>query len=366
VKHAAPVAGSRAGRPWTAPGAAGTIAATRRRARTPADPKGGTMMTIRRRTLLATPTLAAAMARPARAQAAWPDKPIRLIVGFPAGGPTDFAARLLQEPLQGLWGQPIVIENRPGATQNIAAELVARSAPDGYTLFLGTSAHTTNPSVFARLPYDPIRDFTPIVIIYSAPTVLFAAPNQPFRTVRDVVEAAKAKPGMAAATSGIATSGHFATEIFMRAAGIELTHVPYRGAAPALQDVVGGRIPITFSTLSGAIGLARDAKLRPIAIAAARRTPLFPDVPTMAEAGFPIRDTSPWYGFIGPAGLADAIVQRIDTDVQGLLRRPDIVQRIEDQGGFVVAEGPAAFRERIPREIATMAEVAKAANIRIE
>jgi tripartite-type tricarboxylate transporter receptor subunit TctC len=329
------------------------------------------MEIITRRTLLAAARAAPLPAVPmlavsARAQTAWPDRPIRLIVGFPAGGPTDFAARLLQDPLQQLWGQPLVIENRAGATQSIAAEMVARAAPDGYTLFLSTSAHTTNPAVFARLPYDSIRDFTPIIVIYSAPTVLFAGPNQPFRTVRDIVEAAKRNPGMAAATSGMATSGHFATEIFMRAAGIELTHVPYRGAAPALQDVVGGRVPITFSTLSGAIGLARDGKLRPIAIAAARRTRLFPDVPTMEEAGFPIRDTSPWYGFMGPGGLPEAIVQRITTDVQALLRRPEIIQRVEDQGGFVVGEGPAEFRERLPREMAIMAEVAKAANIRAE
>lgn len=322
---------------------------------------------IERRSLLTVAGLAAAAhAAPARAQGQWPDRPVRLIVGFPAGGPTDFAARLLQEPLQGLWGQPIVIENRAGASQNIAAEFVARAAPDGYTLFLSTSAHTTNPAVFARITWDPVRDFTPIAIIYSAPTVLFVGRTQPYRTVRDIVEAAKRDPGMAAATSGIATSGHFATADFGRVAGIELTVVPYRGAPPALQDVVGGRIPITFSTLSGAIGLAREGQLRPIAIAAPRRTPLFPDVPTMEEAGFPIRDTSPWYSFMAPAGLPDAIVQRIANDTIGLLRRPEVIKRIEDAGGFVVAEGPEAFRARIPREVAENQATARAFNIRVE
>jgi tripartite-type tricarboxylate transporter receptor subunit TctC len=302
----------------------------------------------------------------ARAQGSWPDRPVRLIVGFPAGGPTDFAARVLQDPLQQLWGQPIVIENRPGASQNIAAEAVAKAAPDGYTLLLCTSNITTNPAVFARLPYDVERDFTPIVIVYSSPTVLFTGRGQPFRSVKDVVEAAKRNPGMAAATSGIATSGHFATEMFMRAAGVELTHVPYRGASPALQDVVGGRVPITFSTLSGAIGLAREGLLRPLAIAAPRTAKALPGVPTMAEAGFPIRDTSPWYSFVGPAGLPAAIVGRITKDVQDLLRRPELVARIEEQGGVIEGEGPAEFRARIPREIAVNAEVARAANIRIE
>jgi tripartite-type tricarboxylate transporter receptor subunit TctC len=323
---------------------------------------------IRRRNLLQAGAVAPALTLPglARAQGAWPDRPIRLVVGFPAGGPTDFAARILQEPLQTLWGQPLVIENRPGASQMIGAEAVAKSPPDGYTLLLCTSNLTTNPAVFSRLPYDTLRDFTPIVIIYSSPTVLFTGRGQPFRTVAEVVEYAKKNPGMAAATSGIATSGHFATEMFMRANDIELTHVPYRGAAPALQDVVGGRVPITFSTLSGAIALARDGALRPIAIAAPKRSKVFPDVPTMAEAGFPIRDTSPWYSFVAPAGLPQAIADRIERDTQALLKREEIIKRIEDSGGQIEGEGQAEFRARIPREIAAMTEVAKAANIRID
>ena len=303
---------------------------------------------------------------PGAAQGQWPDRPIRLIVGFPAGGPTDFAARVLQDPLQQAWGQPLVIENRAGAAQTIAAEMVAKSAPDGYTLFLCTSNLTTNPAVYPRLPYDSERDFTPIVLVYSAPTVLFAGPEQPFRSVRDVVEAAKRRPGMAAATSGVATSGHFATELFARQAGIELTHIPYRGASPALQDVVGGRVPITFSTLSGAMPLAREGRLRPLAIAANRRARAFPDVPTMAEAGYPIRDTSPWYSLVAPAGLPIAIRDRIAGDVQALLRRPDFIARIEEQGGTVEGEGPAEFAARIPREIAETIELARAANIRLE
>ncbi len=308
----------------------------------------------------------AAQAQPAAGQAGWPDRPVRLLVGFPAGGPTDFAARLLQEPLQALWGQPLVVENRPGASQNIAVEALAKSPPDGYTLLLCTSNLTTNPAVFTRLPYDTLRDVTPIIVIYSSPTVLFTGADQPYRSVQDVVEAARRQPGLAAATSGVATSGHFATEMFMRAARIELTHVPYRGANPALQDVIGGRVPVTFSTLSGAIGLARDGKLRPLGIAAPRRSRAFPDVPTMAEQGVPIRDTSPWYSFTGPGGMPEALVARIAADVQGLLRRPDIVARIEESGGVVEGEGPAAFRERIPREIAVNAEVAKLANIHID
>jgi tripartite-type tricarboxylate transporter receptor subunit TctC len=316
--------------------------------------------------------LAAGLAMPfigpgaVRAQGAWPDRPVRLIVGFPAGGPTDFAARILQDPLQQAWGQPLVIENRAGASQVIASELVAKSPPDGYTLLLTASTHTSNHAIYARLPYDTLRDFTPIALVYASPTVLFVGPNQPWRSVKELVAALKANPGMASSTSGNGTSGHFAVEMFMRKAGVELTPVAYRGAAPALADVVGGRIPLTFSTLAGAITLAREGRLRALAIAGPQRVAALPGVPTLEEEGFGIPDTSPWYGITGPAGMPEAIVRRIATDVLALLQRPDFVKRIEDQGGIAVGEGPEVFAARIRREMAENAEIARAANIRVE
>ncbi len=309
---------------------------------------------------------AAAAGRPSRAQANWPDRPVRLIIGYPAGGPTDFGGRLLQDPLQQLWGQPLVIENRAGASGIIATEMVAKSAPDGYTLFLCASTHTSNPALHARLPYDTLADFTPIVLLYTSPTVLFTGPDQPFRTVADVVAAAKRPPGLTHASSGVGTSGHFAMELFRRKAGIELTNVAYRGAAPALQDVIGGRVPITFSTLSGAIGLVRDGKLRPLAVAGPQRSEVLPGVPTLAEAGLEIPDTSPWYGFVGPARVPGPVVRRIAADVQGLLRRPEIAKRIVDQGGIVEGEGPEEFAGRMRREVAENVELARAAGIRLE
>jgi tripartite-type tricarboxylate transporter receptor subunit TctC len=310
--------------------------------------------------------LLAGAAPAARAQGRWPERPVRLIVGYPAGGPTDFAARILQEPLQQAWGQPLVIENRAGASQVIASEAVARAAPDGHTLFLAASTHTSNPAIHPRLPYDTLADFTPVVIIYSSPTVLFTGADQPYRTAQDVVEAARRQPGVAFASSGNGSSGHFALEMFRRKAGIEITHVAYRGAAPALQDVVGGRVPFTFSTLSGAIGLVRQGKLRALAIAASQRVEMLPDVPTLAEAGLEIPDTSPWYSIMGPARLPEPIVRRIAADVQALLRRPDFARRIVEQGGVIEGAGPEEFAERIRREIAANIEVARAANIRIE
>ena len=321
-------------------------------------------MITRRSLVLA--TAAVATASTARAQANWPEKPVRLIIGYPAGGPTDFGGRLLQDPLGRLWGQPIVIENRPGASQVIASEAVARSPADGYTIFLAASTHASNAAVYARLPYDTLNDFTPIVNIYASPTVLFVGKDSPYRTVAQLVDAAKRDPGMAFASSGNGSSGHFALEIFRRRAGIEATHVAFRGGAPALQEVVVGRVPATFSTLSGAIGLARDGGLRPLAIGGPDRVEVLPGIPTMAEAGFEIPDTSPWYGFIGPKGLPRPIVERISRDVIAQLRDVTIARRIVDTGGVILAEGPEPFDARIRRELAENAVIAREAGIRVE
>jgi tripartite-type tricarboxylate transporter receptor subunit TctC len=315
---------------------------------------------------LALATAGVALASAARAQGNWPEKPVRLIIGYPAGGPTDFGGRLLQEPLARGWGQPIVVENRPGASQVIASEAVARSPADGYTIFLAASTHASNAAVYARLPYDTLNDFTPIVNMYASPTVLFVGKDSPYRTVAQLVEAAKRDPGMAFASSGNGSSGHFALEIFRRKAGIDVTHVAFRGGAPALQEVVAGRVPATFSTLSGAIGLARDGSLRPLAIGAPNRAEVLPGIPTMAEAGFDIPDTSPWYGFLGPKGLPRPIVTRIADDVIGQLRDVTIARRIVDTGGVILAEGPEPFDARIRREVAENAVVAREAGIRVE
>ncbi|WP_198374534.1 Bug family tripartite tricarboxylate transporter substrate binding protein [Neoroseomonas rubea] len=321
-------------------------------------------MTTRRTLMLASGGLAFAAA--ARAQGTWPEKPVRLIIGYPAGGPTDFGGRLLQDPLGRLWGQPLVIENRAGASQIIASEAVARSAPDGYTLFLAASTHASNAAVYARLPYDTLGDFTPIVNLYASPTVLFVGRNSPIRSAQDLVAAAKREPGMTFGTSGNGSSGHFATEMFRRKVGIEATIVAFRGAAPALQEVVAGRVAATFSTLSGAIGLARDGNLRALAIGGPQRAEVLPGVPTLDELGMGIPDTSPWYGFLGPKGLPQPIVDRVSNDVLGLLRDVAIARRIVDAGGVILAEGPQAFDARIRRELAENAVIAREAGIRVE
>jgi tripartite-type tricarboxylate transporter receptor subunit TctC len=321
---------------------------------------------ITRRDLVLAATASVAAGRSAIAQDNWPSKPVRLIIGFPAGGPTDFGGRLLQDPLGRLWGQPLVIENRAGASQVIASEAVARSAPDGYTLFLAASTHTSNAAVYTRLPYDTLNDFTPIVNLYASPTVLFVGRNSPLRSAQDLVAAAKREPGMTFGTSGNGVSGHFATEMFRAKVSIEVTVVAFRGAAPALQEVVAGRVAATFSTLSGAIGLVREGVLRPLAVGGPQRVEVLPEVPTLAELGMGIPDTSPWYGFMGPKGLPRPIVDRVSNDVLGLLRDPAIARRIVETGGLVLAEGPAAFDQRIRSEVAENAVVAREAGIRVE
>jgi tripartite-type tricarboxylate transporter receptor subunit TctC len=319
-------------------------------------------MRIRRRALALLPLLPGL----ARAQDAWPNQPVRLIVGYTAGGPTDFVARLFQEPLQALWGQPLVIENRPGASAVLGTEVVAHAAPDGYTLLLATSVHSSNPAIYAKLPYDSIADFTAIELLYASPTVLFTGKDSPLKTVQDVVAAAKREGTLAYATSGNGSSGHFAGGMFARKAGIDLTHIAYRGAAPALQDVVGGRVPITFATLSGAMPLVQGGALRAIAICAPQRVETLPGVPTLDEIGLGIPDTSPWFGLMGPAGMPQAVVLKIAADARTVIRRPEIRRRIIEQGGVVLDEGPEEFAARIRREMAESIAVAKAIGIKAE
>ena len=323
------------------------------------------MHAIRRRHLLAVAVIAACVAGPVQAQG-FPDRPVRVIVPFGPGGGTDNLVRLIEPHVRAALGQPLVIENRAGASQIIASEAVARSPADGYTLFLAASTHASNAAVYARLPYDTLADFTPIVNLYASPTVLFVGRGSPIRTAQELVAAAKRDPGMSFATSGNGSSGHFATEMFRRKVGIEPTIVAFRGAAPALQEVVAGRVAATFSTLSGAIGLARDGQLRPLAIGGPNRAEVLPGVPTLDELGMGIPDTSPWYGFIGPKGLPRPIVDRVARDVIGLLRDPAISRRIVDSGGVILAEGPEAFDARIRRELAENAVVAREAGIRVE
>jgi tripartite-type tricarboxylate transporter receptor subunit TctC len=302
-----------------------------------------------------------------RAQA-WPSRPIRVLVGFSAGGPTDLIARMVAPDLQALWGQPIVIENRPGANAIIATEAAARAEADGHTLFFGAGNHTTNPAVYSKLPYETERAFAPIAVAALAPTVLLVHPGTPYRSIADIVKAAKEKPGQIGyATSGTGGIGHFAGEMFKQAASVDLTHVSYRGTAPALQDLLAGVVPTSFATLSTALPLIRDGRLRTIATATESRLPMLPEVPTFAEGGYQgFEATSVWYGLMAPAGVPSPLIQRIAADMAKVLASPALREKMQFQACIPGDEGPDDFAVRIKRELPLWAGIARKASIKLD
>lgn len=312
---------------------------------------------LRRRALLAALPAAAAPSVARAQQRQWPDRPVRLFVGFPPGGPTDLVARLVAPPLAAAWGQPVVIENRAGANATLAADTVAKSPPDGHTLMFTANNIVMNPALYPRLPYDPGRDFAPVAMVASSPNVLWAGPNQPFRTVADLVAAARARPGeLAYASTGNGGNGHFGGETLKRALGIDLTHVPYRGTAPALQDVLAGRVPLFMQTLVGAVGAYRAGQIRPLVAFGPRRVPELPDIPTLAELGHDVPDSGVWYGVLAPAGTPAPIVTR----------DPSFRERLATQATVPDYLGPGAFAARIREELPRWAEVARAAGMRAD
>lgn len=313
--------------------------------------------------------LAALLAAPslARAQGAWPERPVRIIVPFAPGGPSDIVARALAERLQAAWGQPVLAENRPGGGSTIGTELVARAAPDGYTLLIAASAHVMNPPVMARIPFDPIRDFTPIINLAFHPMVLAAHPSVGVRTLPEFIAAAKARPGgLTMVSSGVGTSSHLVTALFAQAAGIELTHVPFNGAAPAQAAILSGQVQAGFLNATIGVPPVRDGALRGIAVTAATRWRDLPDVPAMPELGFADVLAGSWYGILGPAGLPAALRDRIHADMAAALGQPALRQRVMAAGLDPLDTGPEAFRAQLVTELATWSRVVKAAGIRAE
>ncbi len=323
---------------------------------------GGNAMLLHRRAALAL------LAAPALARAqSWPDRPIRLLVGFPPGGPTDFIARLVAAGLGAALGQNVVVENRAGANAVVATEAVAHALADGHTLLCAANNHVMNPAVYPRLPYDPIADFAAVGIIATSPSVFYAGAQQPFRSVADVVAVAKARPGqLGYATTGNGGNGHFGGETFRRAADIQITHVPYRGAAPAIQDVVAGLVPLTFGTLVGTIGAYRAGQLRPLAVFGPARAPELPDTPTFAELGLELPDSGVWYGMLAPAAVPADRVQRIAAALEALLRQPEVRQRLATQASIAAFEGPAEFAARLRAELPVWTAVAREAGMKPE
>jgi tripartite-type tricarboxylate transporter receptor subunit TctC len=306
------------------------------------------------------------LAAPAQA-APWPDHAVRIMVPFAAGGPADTLARVLADKLSAAWGQPVVIENRGGAGGNIGAALVAKAAPDGYTLLINPSNHVINASLYAKLAYDPIADFTPLTEIASYMLVLVVHPSVPATTLEEFVAYARAQPnGLTIANASTGSPTHLTAALFAQAAGISVVHVSYRGAAPANADLLGGQVPAMFDNPINALPHIRAGALRAIAVTGERRLALLPDVPTVAEQGYPGFAAGTWYGLFAPAGVPPAVAAKISNDAIAALRMPDVEQRLGSQGFDVIAGDPAAFAALLKAELAKWAAVVKAAGLKPE
>jgi len=291
----------------------------------------------------------------------YPTKPIRLIVPFAPGGPTDIMSRAISERITARLGQQLVVDNRAGAGGGIGSELAARSAPDGYTMLLGhIGTHAINTSLYTRIGYDPVKDFAPITMIATLPLGLFVHISVPAHSVKDLVALAKAKPG--SLNFGSAGSGgptHMAGEMLKSMAQIDIVHVPYKGNAASLADLVAGRVQMMFSNLLTAGPQARAGKLRGIAISSGKRSPQAPDLPTISESGVPGYDLTPWYGVLFPAGTPRPIVMRLNQEIGGILTTPDMVERFRTQGIDLVTSTPEAFAALIKSEIPKWRKVVK-------
>ena len=298
----------------------------------------------------------------------WPDRPIHLVVPYPAGGPLDAVARLTAQKVSADVGQPIVVENRPGAGGNIGAEYVARAAPDGYTLLLGAVAtHAINPTLYAHIPYDAQKDFEPVTQIASTPNVLIVNPSLPVHSVRELIAYAKAHPGTLNFGSGsTGSAGHLAGELFKRMAGIDMTHVPYKGAAPAMTDLIAGQVQLMFDNLASALTQIKAGKVRALAVTTAKRTPLAPDLPTIAESGLPGFDINTWFGLFVPAKTPQPVVQRLHDEFVKALNAPDVREKMLALGAEPVGNTPAQFAAYIRTESGKYAKVIKASGAKVD
>jgi tripartite-type tricarboxylate transporter receptor subunit TctC len=317
--------------------------------------------------LIALATLVAPL--PAAAQGgAYPTKPIRIVVPFPAGGTTDILARAVAQQLSQAWGQQVIVDNRPGAGGNIGSELVAKSAPDGYTLLMGTvGTHAINPSLYAKMPYDHVKDFAPVILVAGVPNVLVVHPSVPANTVAELIAYGKANPGkLNFASSGSGTSIHLAGELFKVQTGLQMTHVPYKGSAPAIQDLLGGQVQLMFDNLPSALPQIKAGKLRALGVTSASRAAALPDVPTIAESGLPGFEASSWFGLLAPAGTPRDVIARLDAEVAKWLATPDAKEKLLAQGAIAAGGTPDDFTRHIAAETAKWAKVVKESGAKVD
>jgi tripartite-type tricarboxylate transporter receptor subunit TctC len=298
----------------------------------------------------------------------YPNKPIRLVVPFPAAGTTDILAREVGQRLTVVLGQPVVIDNRPGAAGNIGSDIVAKSAADGYTLLMCTvSSHAINPGLYSKLPYDHIKDFAPVALVARVPNVLEVTPSLPVNTVADLIKLAKEKPGQINfASSGSGTSIHLSGELFKTMAGVDMVHVPYKGSAPALVDLVGGQVQVMFDNLPSSLQQIKAGKLRAVAVTSAQRAPALPDVPTIAESGLPGFEATSWFGVLAPAGTPPEIVKRLNVEIDKWLQTPEAKEKLLAQGAAAAGGSPEDFAAYIRSETDKWAKVIKASGAKVD
>jgi tripartite-type tricarboxylate transporter receptor subunit TctC len=294
----------------------------------------------------------------------WPDKPVKLVVGYPAGGPNDTIARAIGQRLMAADKQPVIVENKPGASGTIGSEYVARAAPDGYTLMLNATTHSMVNALYDKLSFDADRDFTPISMVGTSTLVLVANPDFPIRTVQDLIDKARAQPGkIAFASTGLGSSPHLAGEMFKQMMALDLIHVPYKGSAPAITDVIGGQVPIMFEALPSAAPFIKSGKLRAIAVTTNTRSAEFPDVPTMAQAGIPGFEITVWWGVFGPARIPPALATQISTAVNETLRTREIKTQFDALGITPAGSTPEQFRSVLQADIQKYGRIIKEAGI---
>ena len=307
-----------------------------------------------RRTLLAALATAAVGAIPAGAfaQAAYPNKPVTIVVPFAAGGTTDILPRIIGQALTTELGQPVVVDNRAGAGGNIGGALAAKAPADGYTLFMGTvGTHAINASLYKKMPFDPVKDFAPLTRVANVPNLLVANPAQPYKSVKELIAYAKANPGKVNfGSSGNGSSIHLSGELFKSLAKVDMVHVPYKGSAPAVTDLLGNQIGIMFDNMPSAIQHVRSGKLVPIAVTTAKRSPELPNVPTIAEAGVPGYEATSWFGMFAPTGTPAPVLAKLNTALVKVLNQAEVKKKINEQGAETTSETPEQFAAFIKTE----------------
>ena len=319
---------------------------------------------------LATAGLALQWVATAQAQVpgTYPSKPIKLVVPFPAGGPLDAAGRAIGQKLSDAWGQPVVVENKPGAGGNIGADAVAKSPADGYTLLMGAlSTHAVNPHLYAKIPYDALKDFAPVTLVAVTPNVLVLNPSVPANSVAELIALAKASPGKLSFASGSnGSAGHLAGELFKSLAKVDIVHVPYKGGAPAMQDLLGGQVQFMFDNLANSTAQIKAGKLKAFAVTTAKRSSLAPDLPTMADFGMSGFDISTWYGIFAPAGTPPEIVKKLNVEIVRWLSSDDAKEKLKAQGAEPAPMSSEQFDAFVRTENAKYAKIVRDSGARVD